>query len=63
MRNKIQVAPGNVRTSRVELVVRKFHAVQTFVEETQMVQISKNEAFVVLTSSPQIKLKKQFCNL
>ena len=28
-----------------------------------MVQISKNETFVVLTSSPQIKLKKQFCNL
>ena len=28
-----------------------------------MVQISKNEAFVVLSSSTQIKLKKQFCNL
>ena len=49
--------------SRVELVVRKFHAVQTFVGETQMVQISKNEAFGVLTSSTQIKLKKQFYNL
>ena len=40
-----------------------FHAVQTFVGETQMVQISKNEAFIVLSSRTQIKLKKQFCNI
>ena len=47
--------------AHVELV-HKFHAVQTFVEETQMVQISKNEAFVVLASSNQPKLKEQFSN-
>ena len=44
------------------MVVRKFHAVQAFVEETQMVQISKNEAFVVLASSNEPKLKEQFSN-
>ena len=44
------------------LIRNWFHAVKTFVEETQMVQISKNEAFVVLASSKQLKLKEQFCN-
>ena len=58
MRSKIQ----GMEERLFELVVRKFHAVQTFVEETQMVQISKNEAFVVLASSNQPKLKEQFSN-